>query len=141
MKHLSAKRLVLKSTVLFGYVCLFSLLATLVQAWGARGEESTAAEFIAGCSARLQLSEKQQARLRPVLEAAMEQKQTLIRKYRSQGNRDRRALKAELERIDQSAEDRLEKVLSTEQLAEFQTYQQEFNSHRRGKGSVERRSH
>src|SRR4030042_5369527 len=73
----------------------------------------------------LNLTKAQEEKIRPIIDASREKKQTIFKKHGEQERENRRVLENDMRAIDKDIEKKLGSVLTEEQLKEYQKIQEE----------------
>jgi hypothetical protein len=95
-------------------------------------------------SARLALTEAQREQVAPILRDSFERAAAVVQAARADGRpsfRELRALRGDLEAIDQGAKSQLSGILSAGQLAELETMQEERREELRARLREQRAAH
>lgn len=81
---------------------------------------------------RLKLTNKQEARLRPIIESMVEERRKIVEKYREHDQPAFFSLKHEMDELQESMEKRLAEVFTEKQMEEYRKIQDEerFEMHR-----------
>ena len=88
---------------------------------------------------RLNLTDEQEAKFRPIIEEQITKRGALIEKYQGQGREGMGSLRNELEELNQSTENQLQSILTKEQMENYRNMQAEERRQMR-KGFKGRRS-
>lgn len=79
----------------------------------------TAEEFISVMKTRLDLTEKQEIQVRPIIEKEFAKRREIFEKSMEQGPQGRQSLKNEMQELQLTTEQNLEKILTQEQMMEY----------------------
>jgi Spy/CpxP family protein refolding chaperone len=82
-------------------------------------------QLFAAIKERLNLTKEQEEKIRPIIDASREKKQTILKKYGEQEREHIRALKNNMAALDQDTEKQFGSVLTEEQIKEYQKIQEE----------------
>jgi Spy/CpxP family protein refolding chaperone len=74
---------------------------------------------------RLNLTDEQEARIRPIIEEQIKNRAALIEKYQGHGREGRRFLRNELQELNQNTENQLQSILTKEQMEKYRKMQAE----------------
>jgi Spy/CpxP family protein refolding chaperone len=99
----------------------------------------SADQIVSDMKNRLNLTDEQEAKIRPIIEEQSKNRAALIEKYRGQGREGMGSLRNELQELNQRTENQLQSILTKEQMEEYQKMQTEEREQMR-KGSRSRRS-
>jgi len=99
----------------------------------------SADQIISDMKNRLNLTDEQEAKIRPIIEEQVKNRAALIEKYRGQGREGMSSMRNELQALNQSTENQLQSILTKEQMEEYRKMQAEEREQMR-KGSRSRRS-
>ena len=82
-------------------------------------------QLFATMKERLNLTKEQEEKIRPIIDASMEKKQTIFKKHGEQERENMRILENDMQALDQDTGKQLGSVLTEEQLKEYQKIQEE----------------
>lgn len=82
-------------------------------------------QLFATMKARLNLTKEQEEKIRPIIDASMEKKQTIFKKHGEQERKNVRILEKDMQALDQDTEKQLGSVLTEEQLKDYQKIHEE----------------
>ena len=85
----------------------------------------TPEEIMATMKERLNLTEEQEAKVKPIIDEQCEARDEIIAKYRGQGRDSRRSMRSEMQALQEGTEEKLSTVLTEEQLEEYRKMQEE----------------
>lgn len=120
--------------------CFFSVFAITVSASDILDRLAKAKQQVEQIKTRLNLTDKQKEQVTPIFETNMSKRQTILSDYgidldsyeiksgEKLGFRKARKLKSEMEELREQTLTELEKVLTDEQLAEYEEIQEEIAS-------------
>lgn len=120
--------------------CFFSVFAITVSASDISDRLAKAKQQVEQIKTRLNLTDKQKEQVTPIFETNMSKRQTILSDYgialdsykiksgEKLGFRKARKLKSEMEELREQTLTELEKVLTDEQLAEYEEIQEEIAS-------------
>ena len=125
-------------------VCILSVSPLLyslavAQSRGRVPPSKNADQIVSDMKSRLNLTDEQEAKIRPIIEEQIKKRNVLIEKYQGQGRQGRESLRGEMQALGKSTEDQLQPILTKEQLGDYQKMQEEERQNIR-KGSRGRRS-
>jgi len=90
----------------------------------------TSEELFATMKDRLNLTDEQQAKVRPIIEGYCQKRQDIIGKFKGQGSRGEDCcLRCDLQRLGESTEKQLATVLTDIQMREYQKIQDQLQPH------------
>lgn len=121
------------------------LITTLVyssadaQIRGRIPEAKTADQIIADMKDQLNLTDEQEAKIRPIIEEQIKKRGALIEKYQGQGREGMGSLRNEMQELSKSTENQLQSILTKEQMENYRNMQAEERQKMR-KGFRGRRS-
>jgi Spy/CpxP family protein refolding chaperone len=81
--------------------------------------------FITMMKERLNLTKEQEEKIRPIMDASMEKKRTILKKHGEQERENMRILENDMQALDKDREKQLGSVLTEEQIKEYQKIQEE----------------
>ena len=87
--------------------------------------QQTPEEILAMMKERLNLTEEQEAKVKPIIEEQCEARDEIIAKFKGQGRESRRSMRSELQAHQEVTEEKLSAVLTEEQLEEYRKIQEE----------------
>ena len=96
-------------------------------------------QIISDMKSRLNLTDEQETKIRPIIEEQIKKRNALIEKYQGQGHQGRESLRSEMQALGKSTEDQLQPILTKEQMGNYQKMQDEERQNMR-KGYRGRRS-
>jgi len=96
-------------------------------------------QILSDMKSRLNLTDEQEAKIRPIIEEQIKKRNALIEKYQGQGRQGRESLRSEMQALGKSTEDQLQPILTKEQMGNYQKMQEEERQNMR-KGYRGRRS-
>jgi Spy/CpxP family protein refolding chaperone len=82
-------------------------------------------QLFAVMKARLNLTKEQEEKIRPIMDASMEKKRTMLKKHGEQERENMRILENDMQALDKDREKQLGSVLTEEQLKEYRKIQGE----------------
>ena len=82
-------------------------------------------QLFATMKARLNLTKEQEEKIRPIIDASMEKKQTILKKHGEQERENMRTLEKDMQALDRDTGKQLGPVLTEEQFKEYQKIQEE----------------
>jgi Spy/CpxP family protein refolding chaperone len=88
---------------------------------------------------RLNLTDEQEAKIRPIIEDQITKRGALIEKYQGQGREGMGSLKNEMQELSKTTENQLQSILTKEQMENYRNMQAEERQQMR-KGSRGRSS-
>jgi hypothetical protein len=91
----------------------------------------SADQIISDMKNRLNLTDEQEAKIRPIIEEQVKNRAALIEKYQGQGRQGMRSMRNELQELNQSTENQLQSILTKEQMEEYRKMQAEESQQRR----------
>ena len=111
-------------------VCLCLLIMTACSSGrsrtrGSLPEGKTANEFISVMKTRLNLTEKQEIQVYPIIHKEFEKRREIFERHRGQGRQGMQSLKNEMQELQITTEKKLEKILTQEQMKEYRKLRDE----------------
>lgn len=111
-------------------VCLCFLIMTACSSGrsrtrGSLHEGKTANEFISVMKTRLNLTEKQEIQVYPIIHKEFEKRREIFERHRGQGPQGMQSLKNEMQELQITTEKKLEKILTQEQMKEYRKLRDE----------------
>jgi len=112
--------------------CLF--LVTMVtcspaNAFGRSGgripEGRSADQITSDMKEHLNLTEEQEAQIRPIIEEQIEKRREIVQKYQGHGRPDRESLRNEMQKLRETTENQLAGILTEDQMEEYRGIQEE----------------
>jgi Spy/CpxP family protein refolding chaperone len=82
-------------------------------------------QLFATMKERLNLTKEQEEKIRPIIDASREKKQTILKKHGEQEQENMRILENDMQALDKDIEKQLDSVLTEEQLKKYQKIQEE----------------
>jgi len=82
-------------------------------------------QLFATMKERLDLTKEQEEKIRPIIDASMQKKRTILKKHGEQERENMRILGKDMQALDRDTEKQLDSVLTEEQLKEYQKIQGE----------------
>lgn len=82
-------------------------------------------QLFATMKERLNLTKEQEEKIRPIMDASMEKKRTILKKHGEQERENMRILENNMQALDKDREKQLGSVLTEEQIKEYQKIQEE----------------
>jgi Spy/CpxP family protein refolding chaperone len=92
---------------------------------GPMPEGETADQIISNMKERLNLTEEQEVRIRPIIEEQSEKRREIIQKCQEQGRQGMEYSRNELQELQKTTEEQLGAVLTEEQMEEYRKIQEE----------------
>lgn len=121
-------------TLLVAFALILTSSALFAQNGQRLTEEERKEKFerhFAELTERLDLSEEQAEKVKPVMLEHAQNMKALKNKYKGKGRREMMKAKAEVDDIDEQTEKKLEKLLSKEQMEEYKKIREERKSRNR----------
>jgi len=120
-----ANRSYLKFLALSGYV-LFCAMIFMTQPIGAQARDisninASPDEVMSRLKTRLSLTEEQEAKMRPIIEGSIEKRREIVKN----SSDDRKAVKSQLQELKWSTDMQIGKILTEEQMKEYQKLREE----------------
>ena len=91
----------------------------------------SADQIMSAMKTRLNLTDEQEAKIRPIIEEQVKNRAALIEKYQGQGRQGMRSMRNELQELNQRTGNQLQSILTKEQMEEYQKMQAEESQQRR----------
>jgi hypothetical protein len=133
----ASQRISFSSLVYFSVFLMLATLAFFYEALAFRGNSARDPEqLIAELSEKLRLTDAQVEQIRPIIENQMEQREEIFEKYSSQGRQGRPALRQEMRDLRKDTHSQITSLLTEEQIAEYEAFQQERFQKRRQRGRM-----
>ena len=109
------------------------------QSRGRVRQDKSADQIISDMKNRLNLTDEQEAKIRPIIEDQITKRGALIEKYQGQGREGMGSLKNEMQELSKTTENQLQSILTKEQMENYRNMQAEERQQMR-KGSRGRSS-
>ncbi len=115
----------LKLLVISGYILFFPVIfmmqPAVVQARNASNMNTSTDEIMSRLKTRLNLTEDQEAKLRPVIEESIRKRQKIV----EDGSDDKKAMRSQLQELRWSTDMQIGKILTEDQMKEYQNLREE----------------
>ena len=93
--------------------------------------EETAKQALSKMKERLNLTQEQVGKAQPIIEESIKERRKTIRKYREKDRPDFFSVRQEMRKLQESLEQRLARILTDEQMTEYQKIQEELRLRKR----------